>query len=139
MSKHPFLSDEWLAAARKIRAELGGETVAVPVAVRMNQVINDVPFGSGQIHAHIDTSSGVLEMDIGHLEAPDLTITLGYDTAKAILVDGDAQAVMSAFMGGRIKVDGDITKMLALQTSGVLSPADPAGAEVARRLQDITA
>ena len=58
-------------------------------------------------------------METGHLESPDLTITIGYDTAKAILVDGDAQAAMQAFLGGKIKVDGDITKMIALQTAGI--------------------
>ena len=50
---------------------------------------------------------------------------MGYDTAKAILVDGDAQAAMQAFLSGRIKVEGDVTKMIALQTAGVGSGADP--------------
>jgi putative sterol carrier protein len=77
-------------------------------------------------------------METGHLDSPDLTVTLSYDTAKAILVDGDAQAAMQAFLGGRIKVDGDITKMLALQTASAGGAADPAAVEMAKRLQDIT-
>ncbi len=105
----------------------------------MNQIIQDVPFGSGTINAHVDTSSGELEMETGHLESPDLTITIGYDTAKAILIDGDAQAAMQAFLGGRIKVDGDITKMLALQSAGIGGGVDPAAIELAKRLQAITA
>jgi SCP-2 sterol transfer family len=135
VSQYPFLSDEWLAEARKIRAEFKGRTPQVPVGVRMNQIIHDVPFGDGTINAHIDTSSGELEMETGHLEKPDLTITIDYDTAKAILVDGDAQSAMQAFLGGKIKVDGDITKMMAL---GGASGGDPAAAELARRLQAIT-
>ncbi len=139
VAQYPFLSDKWLEESRKIRAEFEDQVPAIPVSVRMNQVINDVPFGDGVIRAHIDTSTGRLEIDTGHLEHPDLTLTLGYDTAKAILVDGDTQAAMSAFLGGRIKVDGDITKMIALQSSGALGAAGPATVEVWRRVKDITA
>jgi putative sterol carrier protein len=78
-------------------------------------------------------------METGHVDSPDLTITISYDTAKAILVDGDAQAAMQAFMSGRIRVDGDITKMLALQTASMAGNTDPAALELAKRLQDITA
>jgi len=138
VAQYQFLSDEWLEEARKIRAEYHDRTPQIPVSVRMNQVIQDVPFGDGVIHAHVDTSSGDLEMEMGHLESPDLTVTLSYYTAKAILVDGDAQAAMQAFLGGRIRVDGDITKMLALQTVSAGGAADPAALELAKRLQDIT-
>jgi hypothetical protein len=135
----PFLSDEWMAAARAIRAEYAGRSTAIPVEVRMNMVVKDVPFGDGQVDAHVDTSTGMLDMELGHLEKPDLSLTLDYDTARAILVDGDATVAMNAFMSGRIKVDGDITKMIALQSSGALGGADPAAIEMARRLIDITA
>ena len=35
----------------------------------------------------------------------DLTVTVDYETAKAILVEGNAQAAMQAFMAGRIKIE----------------------------------
>jgi len=139
VKQYPFLSDEWVAEARRIRAEFKGKAPEIPVSVRMNQIIRDVPFGDGTIEAHVDTSSGELEMETGHLESPDLTITIGYDTAKAILIDGDAQAAMQAFLGGKIKVDGDITKLLALQNAGLSGNTDPAAIEMARRLQAMTA
>jgi putative sterol carrier protein len=139
VTRYPFLSDQWLAEARRIRAEFKDRVPEIPVSVRMNQIIQDVPFGDGTIRAHVDTSSGQLEIETGHLESPDLTITIGYEVAKAVLVDGDAQAAMQAFLGGRIKVDGDITKMIALQTAGMSGGIDPAAMELARRLQAITA
>jgi hypothetical protein len=139
MSQYPFLSDEWLAEARRIRAEYQGKSPEIPVSVRMNQIVQDVPFEPGTINLHVDTSSGQLEMETGHLEGPDVTITIGYATAKAILVDGDAQAVMQAFLSGRIKVDGDITKLIALQSAGMSGTADPDALELAKRLQAITA
>jgi hypothetical protein len=139
VAKYAFLSDEWVEEARRIRAEYAGRTPAPPVAVRMNQVVKGVPFGSGILEAHLDTTAGDLDLETGHLEAPDLTITVDYDTARAILIEGDAQAAMQAFLSGRIKVDGDITKLLALQSSGVVGAVDPASIEMARRIQGITA
>ena len=87
----------------------------------MNQIITEVPFGDGTIEAHLDTSGGEMEMDTGHIEGADLTVTLDYATAKAILVDGNPQAGMQAFMAGKIKVQGDMTKMMAMQ-SGTPDP-----------------
>jgi hypothetical protein len=139
VQRYPFLSDEWLAQARRVRAEFKGRSPTLPVSVRMNQIIQDVPFGDGTIKAHLDTSSGELEIDTGHLEAPDLTITMGYQTAKALLIDGDTQGAMQAFLGGRIKVDGDITKLIALQNAGASAGTHSVAAEMARRLQAMTA
>jgi hypothetical protein len=139
VQRYPFLSEEWLAGARRIRAEFKGRTPDMPVRIRMNQIIQDVPFGEGTINAHLDTSSGELEIDTGHLDSPDLTITIGYDTAKALFVDGDAQGAMQAFLGGRMKVDGDITKLIALQTAGTNAAANSVAVEMAKRLQAMTA
>ena len=134
MAKYPFLSDEWLAAAKEIR-ESSGASAATPHKVRMNQIVTEVPFGEGTIDAHMDSSSGELEMDLGHLENPDLTVTLDYATAKAILVEGNPQAGMQAFMAGKIKVQGDMTKMMALQSGA----PDPVQAEIAAKIKEITA
>ena len=136
MATHPFLSDEWLDAARAIHDEYRGRTPAIPFAARMNLVITDVPFGTGSLDAHVDTSSGEMEIDVAHLGEPDVTLTLDYPTAKAILVESDAQAAMQAYLGGRIKVQGDISKLLVLQ--GQLGTADPVALEVAGRIRAIT-
>jgi hypothetical protein len=137
VAKYPFLSDEWLAAARKIYDEFRGKGPTPPQALKMNQVITDVPFGPGTIDAHMDTSSGELQMDTGHIDGADIKVTLDYETAKAVLVDGNMQVAMQAFMAGKIKAEGDLTKLMALQASGV-SAADPTAAEIAKRIQDLT-
>jgi putative sterol carrier protein len=134
MPKYKFLSEEWVNEAKAIREQHAGDAPAPAHAVRMNQVITDVPFGDGDINAHMDTSGGEMEMDFGHLENPDLTVTLDYATAKAILVDGNPQAGMQAFMAGKVKVDGDMTKLMAMQSGA----ADPKAAEVAAAIQAIT-
>jgi len=55
-------------------------------------------------------------------------------TAKALLVEGDPQAGMQAFMAGKIKVDGDMSKLMALQAT----PPDPTSQEIASRIRSIT-
>lgn len=135
MDKLLFLSDEWTAEAKRLHAEVVTEPTVPARSVRMNLVLTQSPLGDGTLAAHVDTSSGELMVDTGHLDSPDLTVTVDYDTAKAILVDGDAQAAMQAFMSGRIKIDGDMTMLLALQSS----PVDPAHQELAARLREITA
>ena len=131
-----FLSDDWIAEARRIREEHAGGGIAVPAVVKLNQIITDVPFTDGPVKAHLDTSSGELVMEMGHVEGPDVTITLEYETAKAIFVDGTAQAGMQAFMAGRIKVDGDLAKLVAAFQQ--VSPSAFAASEVQRRIKDIT-
>ena len=135
MAKYEFLTEEWIDAAKAIRDEHAGDAPPPVHSVRMNQIITEVPFGEGELKAHMDTSDGKIEMDLGHLTEADLTVTLDYETAKAILVDGNPQAGMQAFMAGKIKVDGDMTKLMAMQQG----PVDPAAAEVATKIQEITA
>jgi putative sterol carrier protein len=134
VAQYAFLSDEWLEAAKKIREEHAGSAEAPAHAVKMNQVITEVPFGDGTINAHLDTSSGEMDMDTGHLDDADLTVTLDYATAKAILVDGNPQAGMQAFMAGKIKVQGDMTKMMAMSSGA----PDPVAEEIAAKIKEIT-
>jgi putative sterol carrier protein len=134
MATFPFLSDEWVTEARRIREEYEGKGAVVPHQMRMNLNVTEVPFGSGAIDAHLDTSEGAVKLETGHIEPVDLTVTLDYATAKAILVEGNPSAGMQAFMAGRIKVDGDMSKLMALQGAA----PDPTAVEVATRLREIT-
>jgi putative sterol carrier protein len=127
---YKFLSDEWIEAARKLREETAEATT--PHQVKMNLVITDVPFGDGTVEAHMDTTTGTVQLDVGHVDTPDVTATLDYDTARAMMVDNNPQAGMQAFMAGKIKLQGDMTKAMALQTGG---PTDP---DFTAKIQAIT-
>ena len=128
---YQFLSEEWIAAARKLRAEAQAPATK-PQPVKMNLTITEVPFGDGSMDAHMDTTSGELELDTGHLDGADVTATLDYETAKAMMVDANPQAAMQAFMAGKIKLQGDMTKAMALQSG-------PVDAELTQKIQEITA
>ncbi|MGZ4739136.1 MAG: SCP2 sterol-binding domain-containing protein [Ilumatobacteraceae bacterium] len=131
----PFLSAEWMDAARAIREKYADQSPAITISVRMNQVITDTPFDSGDIRLYLDTSAGTLVMEPGELETPDLTLTTDYDTAKKIFVDQDQAAGMQAFMAGKIKVQGDMMKMMAMQTS---MPQDDVTRAIADEIKGIT-
>ncbi len=128
MPKYPFLSDEWVAEAQRIYAEVeasGGLGGASFSPVLVNLVITDAPFSERPIDAHVDTSSGGVAISTGHIPGPDVTVSMGYGTARALFVAGDVQTVMQAFLGGRIRVDGDLSKLLDPR-SGIW-PAAPTG------------
>jgi putative sterol carrier protein len=133
--KYEFLTPEWIEAAKKLRDE--AEAPANPPAhtIRMNQVITDAPFTSDEIQIHMDTSDGELKMDQGHLENPDLTVTVDWETAKAIFVDQNPQAGMQAFMAGKVKVQGDMTKLMAMQQQ----TPDPNAQALADKIKEMTA
>lgn len=134
MEKYLFLSDEWTAEVRKLHDEIASKAAVPAHPVRMNLVLTEVPFGDGTIDAHLDTSDGNLSLDHGHVEGADLTVTVDYETAKQILIEGNAQAGMQAFMAGRIKVEGDMSQLLTIQSA----PIDPAHQELALRIREIT-
>ncbi len=133
---HLFLSDEWIEEARAIRADHEDGGPPVPVSIKMNQVITDVPFGDGTVYSYLDTSSGTPLLELGQLDDAEVTITTDYETAKAIFVDQDFAMAMQAFMGGKIRVQGDMMKLMALQTA---APVDAQARVVAGRIKAITA
>jgi putative sterol carrier protein len=133
---HQFLSDEWMAAAKEIRAKYEGQTGKVSQSIRINLVVTEVPFGDGMTKAFIDTSSTDVVMELGELDGPDCTITTDYATTKALFVDQDQAAAMQAFMAGKIKVQGDMMKMMALQTA---MPTDEASQQIGEDIKAITA
>ncbi len=129
MTKYAFLSDEWVGEAKRIYAEAGAGGViggADLAPVRVNLIVTEVPFSDSPVDAHVDTSGGRFDIDVGHVGEPDVTVSLGYDTARSLFVQGDVQSVLQAFLGGRIKVDGDLSKLLDPR-SGIW-PAGPSAA-----------
>jgi putative sterol carrier protein len=126
-------------AAREIREKYSGQATKVTTSIKMNQVITGVPDGVGDgdtIKLYMDTSSGDVVMELGELDAADLTVTTDYDTARKLFVEQDQAAGMQAFMAGKIKVQGDMMKMMALQTS---MPQDEIAKQIATEIKDLTA
>jgi predicted lipid carrier protein YhbT len=94
-----FLSEEWVEALAAAAATIELDP-AVDLAVR--QVVGDV---SWTVRVH----DGRVAVDRD--EAADLTITTDRETAAA-LVRGDL-ATQDAFAAGRLRLGGDLRKLLA--------------------------
>jgi len=131
--KHAFLSNKWIRAARAIYAGCA-EPTAPAASVRANLVVEGVPFGEGTVLAHLDTSAGFIDIDLGHLAGPELTVHLDYALAKSVLLDGDIQTGLEAFLAGRVRVEGDVTRLLALQQT----QPSPRQLELAEEIRAIT-
>ena len=115
---HPFLSDAWFEAIEALRddAPAAPEEVA---DIAVNMVVTGGPDGERTLHfAHG-------RFDRGLVEGAPTTVTVPYRVARAMLVDLDPNAAITAFMNGEIKVEGDITRLMELQSSAgaILTPS----------------
>ncbi len=133
---HPFLSDEWIKAARAIRERHLPDAAPITTVVKVNLVVNDAPFGDGSIISYIDTSSGALVMELGQLDEADVTVTTDYETAKSLFLATDAAAGMQAFMSGKLVVQGDLMKLVVLPTLAATDPAAQAASEEIRAITE---
>lgn len=122
-----FLSEDWIAEAERARGEIdGGVSLA---DVQLNILATGGP--SGDREAHIDGGA----LGAGLLDNARATLTVPFDIARALLVEGDQQKAMQAFTSGKIKVQGDMSSIMSLQ----MSMAGTEQQEWQRRLQEITA
>ena len=135
---YEFLSDEWMEAAREIRARYEEHVPEITMSVRINQVITEVPFGDGQIFAYVDTSEGSLALELGELDEPDAVMMVDYHTAHAIIVERDPAVVMQSFLQGRIRVQGDMMKLMAMQAAAGADPNDELAVQLADEIREIT-
>jgi hypothetical protein len=128
----PFLSDEWFAEVRRIVDE---QRVTVPDSadLRVNLLVTGTPFDADR-RINLALQDGAADWDQGHVDDADLTLTTDYGTAREVFMTGDPQAALQAFLEGKVKVQGDLTKLMALQASGTT----PGGTGLAGRLADIT-
>ena len=107
-----FLSDEYLANATDALAAHSGFGAAIAnteLALQFN--VSDAP--DGEITYYITVSDGAAQMASGTLADADVTISNTYDTAVDIS-KGDLNTQM-AFMTGKLKVEGNMAKLLMNQ------------------------
>jgi putative sterol carrier protein len=111
-----FLSDEWFAKVQQITEEMGEIDIPGPLKDLTLNLTVSLPDGSEK---KVNMSGG--QFGQGHKDAAPVTVILPADIAKKIFVDADQQAGMQAFMSGQMRVEGDVTKLMVLQT---VQPSD---------------
>lgn len=128
---HPFLSDEWLTAAKAIREEAGEIGPPGGNDIILNVTVVEGPMGDTEMHL----ANG--QFDRGHVENAPTKAIVPYDVARQMFVDGNPQAAMQAFMAGQLRIEGDISKIMAVQ-GAAMSPS-PDQLKLQERLREITA
>lgn len=112
MSK--FLSEEWVEEVTSALNQHQGFKNAIGAAVLGIQFITeDAP--EGPVDYYLSTSGGNAVMALGTMETPDVTVRQSYDTAAAIS-RGDLNT-QTAFMTGKLKVSGNLAKLMMHQAA----------------------
>jgi putative sterol carrier protein len=110
-----FLSQEW---AEQISAALNSSpefrSAASSKGVGLQQVVKDTP--AGEIRYYFALEDGDASIALGELTDPDATVEQSYETAVA-MSRGELGATQ-AFMQGKLKISGNMMKLMQLQ--GVL-------------------
>lgn len=107
-----FLTEEWFNEVDRLTAEAGDLNLPPALAnTKLNLKVTDT--ANGDVNAALD--SGVIKQ--GFVDNADTTINIDEETLKAIALKGDMNEAMNAFMSGKIRIDGDMSQVMALQTA----------------------
>jgi putative sterol carrier protein len=111
-----FLSDEWFAKVKQITEEMGDIEIPGPLKDLTLNLTVSLEDGTEK---KVNMSGGQFGQE--HKSGAPVTVMLPAEVAKKIFVDADQQAGMQAFMSGQMRVEGDVTKLMVLQT---VQPSD---------------
>lgn len=111
-----FLSDEWFTKVDELIASAGD--LQIPEAMRSAQVNITVKRANGETKLYM--KDGMFQR--GHEPSFTTSLTLDESIARKILVEGDTAAGVQAFLEGKIQVEGDLAKVVAMQT---VEPSEP--------------
>jgi putative sterol carrier protein len=126
---HTFLSDSWFDEVEKLRAE----APAAP-AETSDLVLNIVVTGGPDGDREVSMAGG--DFNRGLQDDAPTKLTVPYDIAKSIFIEGNQAAGMQAFMSGQIKVEGDMSKLMAMQGGGGAPSAEQQAFQA--KLREIT-
>jgi putative sterol carrier protein len=110
-----FLSEEW--AEEVTKAVNNDEAFQAAAGRHTAKIQNVVSTLEGEKKYFFTLEGGRAQLSIGEIEGPDATISQDYQTAMAL-----AKSELSgtaAFMSGKVRVAGDLMKLMQMQ--GVFS------------------
>src|SRR6266498_2708229 len=109
-----FLSDAWAQAVQDaLNASDQFKSAAGSQSAKVQQVVTGAP--DGEVKYWFVLEAGAAKLGLGDLPdgSPDATITQDYDTATKLAkneLNGTA-----AYMSGKLRVSGDLMKLMQLQ------------------------
>ncbi len=106
-----FLTDEWFEQVEKMGNEAG--ELNLPPALA-NMVINLKVSDDDQV-IESNFADGLLHKGLN--SEATTTLLLDRDTLQSAITNFDMNEIMGAFMSGKIRVEGDMSQLMALQTA----------------------
>ncbi len=106
-----FLTDDWFSTVDTLTAEAGD--LNLPPALK-NLAINLVVV-DGQNTTELSLDGGVIKKGLS--SNAKTTLNMDGETLRKVFLEFDMAAAMQAFMTGKIKVQGDMSQLMALQTA----------------------
>ena len=106
-----FLSEEWAQQVQeKLNSNDSFKSAAGSQTAKIQQVVT-TPDGEKKYYFKLE--GGAAELGIGEIDSPDATISQDYDTAVAL--SKNELTGTSAYMSGKLRVSGDLMKLMQLQ------------------------
>lgn len=106
-----FLTDEWFNEVDRLTQEAGDLNLP-PSLANMKLNLNVTDTANGNVDAHF--ADGVIKK--GQTDA-STTVIIDEATLKEIAVGGDVNKAMEAFMSGKLRIEGDMSQVMALQSA----------------------
>ena len=109
-----FLTEEWASAMTDaLNSSEDFQSAASGQAVKLQQVVTDTPDG-GESKYYFTLDGGKAQVALGEIPDAEATLTQSYETAVAITKQElNAQ---NAFMQGKLKISGNMMKLMQLQS-----------------------
>ena len=106
-----FLSEEWAEQVKQtLQSNEQLKSSAGSMTARIQQVVTKP---DGEVRYWFKLENGDVDLGTGDIDNPDATITQDYDTAAA-LAKGELTGT-AAYMSGKLRVSGDLMKLMQLQ------------------------
>jgi putative sterol carrier protein len=109
-----FLSAEWADVVTEALNNHDGFKNAIGSSVLAIQFHTEGG-PDGDVNYFLATSDGTASLSLGEVEAPDVTVKQAYDTATAI--SKGEMNTQTAFMTGKLKVSGNLAKLMQHQSA----------------------
>lgn len=105
-----FLSDDWFTKVEELRVAAGDLDVPAQLAsLQLNIKVTD-----GGSEVAMALNGGNLQR--GLISGAPTTLIVPKELAYKLFIKQDQSAAMQGFMSGQIKVEGDMSKMMAMQS-----------------------
>ena len=108
-----YLSEEWAGAVTEaLNSSDDFKKAATGQQAKLQQVVTDTPDG-GEVKFYFKLEDGNAEVALGELTNAEATISQNYETSVAM--DKGELNPQNAFMQGKLKIAGNMMKLMQLQ------------------------